>query len=52
MYHDDIPKQKLVTDKLIDIYNNYDIPVVATNSCYYINEEDKKTQDVIKALGT
>ncbi|MDD2871632.1 MAG: DNA polymerase III subunit alpha [Candidatus Gracilibacteria bacterium] len=52
MYHDDIPKQKLVTDKLIEIYKNYDIPVVATNNCFYIDREDKKTQDVIKALGT
>ncbi len=52
MYHDDIPKQRLVTDKLIEIHNNYDIPVVATNNCFYIDKEDKKTQDVIKALGT
>lgn len=52
IYHDDIPKQKLVTDKLIEIYNEYEIPVVATNNCYYIDFEDRKTQDVIKALWT
>jgi DNA polymerase-3 subunit alpha len=50
LYHDDIPKQKLVTDKLIDIYKKYSIPVVATNNCFYLDREDKKTQDVIKAL--
>jgi DNA polymerase III subunit alpha len=52
MYHDDIPKQKLVTDKLIEINKNYNIPVVATNNCFYIDREDRKTQDVIKALWT
>lgn len=52
IYHADIPKQKLVTDKLIELHNKYEIPVVATNNCYYVNKEDKKTQDVIKALWT
>lgn len=52
MYHDDIPKQKLVTDKLIELHKKYWFKVVATNNCYYINKEDKKTQDVIQALWT
>lgn len=50
LYHDDIPKQRLVTDKLIELNKNYNIQVVATNNSYYINEEDKTTQDVILAL--
>ena len=52
IYHDDIPKQKLVTDTLIELHNKYNFKVVATNNCYYLNKEDKLTQDVIKALGT
>lgn len=52
LYHDDIPKQRLVTDKLIEINKNYWIKVVATNNCYYVNREDSKTQDVIMALWT
>jgi DNA polymerase-3 subunit alpha len=52
IYHDDIPKQRLVTDKLIEINKNYWIKVVATNNCYYVNREDSKTQDVIMALWT
>ena len=52
LYHDDIPKQKLITDKLIEINKNFQIPVVAANNCFYIDREDKKTQDVIKALWT
>jgi DNA polymerase III alpha subunit len=50
MYHVDIPKQKLITDKLIELHNNFNIPVVATNNCFYLDPEDKKSQDVIKAL--
>ncbi len=52
LYHDDIPKQNVVTDKLIELNKNYWIPVVAANNCYYIDPEDAKTQDVIQALGT
>ncbi len=50
--HKDIPKQDLVTNRLIELHNKYNLNVVATNNCYYINEEDKKTQDVIQALWT
>ena len=52
LYHEDIPKQSFVTDKLIDIYKKYDIKVVAANNCYYISEQDKKTQDIIMSLWT
>ncbi|MDD5770366.1 MAG: DNA polymerase III subunit alpha, partial [Candidatus Gracilibacteria bacterium] len=52
LYHNDIPKQKLVTDTLIELHKKYNFKVVATNDCYYINKEDKQTQDVIMALGT
>jgi len=50
--HKDIPKQDLVTGRLIELYNKYNLWVVATNNCYYINKEDKQTQDVIQALWT
>jgi len=50
IYHEDIPKQRLITDKLIEISQKYSIPVVATNTCYYIEKSDKTTQDVIQAL--
>lgn len=52
LYHDDIPKQKFVTDTLIKLHNKYWFKVVAANNCYYINIEDKQTQDIIKALWT
>ncbi|MDR1988206.1 MAG: hypothetical protein LBQ24_05785 [Candidatus Peribacteria bacterium] len=50
MYHDDIPKQNFITDKLIELVNKYELNSVATNNCFYISKEDKKTQDVIVAL--
>jgi len=48
--HRDIPKQDIVTNKLIEINKKYNIPVVACQNTYYINPEDKETQDVIMAL--
>jgi len=50
VYHNDITKQRFVTDKLIEISNKYNIDCVATNTVYYVSTEDKKTQDVIQAL--
>lgn len=52
LYHRDIPKQELITDKLIELHNNYDIPIVACQNSYYVEKDDKATQDVIMALGT
>lgn len=52
LYHDDIPKQKLVTDKIIELSEKFDLEVVAANNCYYLSRKDKNTQDVIKALWT
>jgi DNA polymerase-3 subunit alpha len=48
--HRDIPKQDVVTNKLVEINKNYGIPVVACQNTYYINPEDKETQDIIQAL--
>ncbi|MCP4522884.1 MAG: DNA polymerase III subunit alpha, partial [Candidatus Gracilibacteria bacterium] len=50
--HDDIPKQNVVTDKLVDLHKKYNIPVVAANNCFYVEKSDAKTQDVIQALGS
>ena len=52
LYHDDIPKQKIVTNKLIALSEKHNIPVVATANSYYVNKDDKKNQDVIMALWT
>lgn len=50
--HKDIAKQDLVTSRLIELANNFNLNLVATNNCYYIEKDDKNTQDVIQALWT
>ncbi len=50
--HRDIPKQEMVTNKFIELNKKFQIPVVACQNTYYIQEEDKHVQDIIKALGT
>lgn len=52
LYHPDIPKQELINEKLIHLWQKYDIPLVVWQNSYYISGEDKTTQDVIMALGT
>jgi len=52
LYHSDIPKQELITSELIKYGQNYDIPLVACQNSYYVDKEDKTTQDIIMALGT
>lgn len=52
LYHRDIPKQQLVTDKMVEIGQKYHIPLVACQNSYYIEKDDKTTQDIIMALGT
>ena len=52
LYHSDIPKQDFITDTLIGLHKKYHFPVVACQNVYYIEKDDKTTQDVIMALGT
>ncbi len=52
LYHHDIPKQQLVTDTLVELHKQYNVSIVACQNSYYIDKEDKLTQDVIMALGT
>lgn len=52
MYHRDIPKQQLITDTIVQIGQKHHIPLVVCQNTYYIEKEDKTTQDIIMALGT
>lgn len=52
LYHQDIPKQDVVTNALIELYKKHGVPLVACQNSYYVEREDKQTQDVIMALGT
>jgi len=50
MFHQDMPKQSFLTQQAIYYHENHEVNIVATNSCYYIDPSDKKTQDIIVAL--
>lgn len=52
LYHTDIPKQIFITERLLELHKKYNFPVVAWNYSYYVNKEDKTTQDVIMCLWT
>lgn len=45
-------EQTLVNQKLIKISKELDIPLVATNDCHYLNEEDYYTHEVLLCIGT
>jgi DNA polymerase-3 subunit alpha len=52
MNHSDIPKQDLINERLIELHRSFDVPIVAANGVYYIEKDDKKTQDVIMCQGS
>lgn len=52
LFHPDIPKQDLITQKLSSLGETYHIPLVFGQNSYYIEKTDKTTQDIIMALGT
>jgi len=52
LYHPDIPKQELVNTQIIELSKKYDVEIVACQNSYYIDKDDKATQDVIMALWT
>ena len=45
-------EQTLFNQKLIQISKELDIPLVATNDCHYLNEEDYYTHEVLLCIGT
>lgn len=47
-----ISEQILVNQKLIQLSKELDIPLVATNDCHYLNEEDYYTHEVLLCIGT
>lgn len=46
----DFPDQYSFNKKLLDLHNKLKIPLVATNDCHYINEEDWETQEILLAI--
>ena len=48
----DFPDQHSFNEKLLDLHNKLQIPLVATNDCHYINEDDWETQEVLLAINS
>ena len=50
--HPHIPEQKKVNEVIISISKKLNIPLVATNDCHYIKEEDAEAQDILMLINT
>ncbi len=48
----DFKEQYTHNEKILELHNELNIPLVATNDCHYIDEDDWKTQEVLLAIGT
>jgi len=51
-HHPNLEGQNLVNRKLIELGQELKIPLIATNDCHYVNEEDKFSQDVLICIQT
>ena len=48
--HTDIPEQKLVNEKVIELARELNIPLIATNDVHYLKKEDNEAQDILLCL--
>jgi DNA polymerase-3 subunit alpha len=51
-HHPNLRDQKNVNEALIEISKKLKIPLVATNDCHYLREEDAEAQDVLMLINT
>ncbi|MEN2985896.1 MAG: DNA polymerase III subunit alpha [Thermodesulfovibrionaceae bacterium] len=47
-----IPEQAVVNQKLIEISNSLNIPLVATNDCHYLRKEDARAHEILLCIQT
>ncbi|MGA3084192.1 MAG: DNA polymerase III subunit alpha [Thermodesulfobacteriota bacterium] len=48
----DIPDQEIVNQGLLAIHRQLGIPIVATNDCHYLTQEEAKAHDVLLCIQT
>ena len=48
----DWDKQYKVNKKLIELADNYDVKLIATNDVHYTNKDDNKDHDILLCIGT
>ena len=46
-----LPEEEIIREKLKEISEKYDIPLVATNDSHYVNKEDSIVQEIAMAIG-
>lgn len=51
-HHPNLEGQNIVNRKLIALSQDLKLPLIATNDCHYVNEEDKFSQDVLVCIQT
>jgi len=51
-YHPEMAEQKKVNKKMIELSQELDVPLVATNDIHYVNFEDKDAHEVLLAVQT
>ena len=47
----DFPEQKPLNDILVELAGNFDLPLVATNDCHFLDREDARAQLVLECIG-
>ncbi|MDD2647072.1 MAG: DNA polymerase III subunit alpha [Patescibacteria group bacterium] len=51
-HHPGEPEQSIVNKKMFELSKKFDIPIVASNDCHYIHQEDAEIQDILLCLQT
>lgn len=50
--HNGMPEQEDVNKKLIELSQEINVPLVATNDCHYLRKEDAKAHDILLCIQT
>ena len=50
--HPNIPEQAISNTKVIELAKKMEVPLIATNDCHYVNQEDAEAQDVLLCVQT
>ncbi len=52
LQRNDLSEQERVNEEIVKIAREEDIPLVATNDCHYLNQDDKKAHEVLLCIQT
>jgi DNA polymerase-3 subunit alpha len=52
LQRNDIPEQEIVNKGLMEIHRQLGLPIVATNDCHYLTQEESRAHDVLLCIQT